>query len=129
MKTSYLLIFLTFYAFLAGAMMLFNAAGTLQDYGVQHIDKDHISTIQFLGLTNIGLGLNAFLFRNANDDVAHKLFISTAFLAIGCVLKGCYDVFSVGIVANDFVWIDMSFRLLVGLVCVYFIFRTSTKTA
>lgn len=125
MKTSYLLIFLTFYAFLAGAMMLFNAAGTLQDYGVQHIDKDHISTIQFLGLTNIGLGLNTFLFRNANTVNARNIFITTAFLTIGCVLKGCYDVFGQGIVANDFVWVDMAFRLLVGLVAVYYIFKNT----
>jgi hypothetical protein len=127
MKTSYFLIFLTVYAFLAGATMLFNAAGSLQDYGVQNIDQNHISTIQFLGLTNIGLGINSFLFRNANADNARNVFITSAFLAIGSVLKACYDVFVVGIVVNNFVWGDMTFRLLVGLVAVYFAWKVSQK--
>lgn len=127
MKNSYFLIFLAIYSLLGGSMMLFNAAGTLQDYGVQNIDKDHISTIQFLGLTNIGLGLNAFLFRNADNHNARNIFISSAFLAISCVLKGCYDVFGQGIAANNFVWIDMSFRLLVGLVAVYFVLKSNKE--
>ena len=128
MKTSYFLIFLAIYSFLAGGVMLFNATGALQNYGIQPVDSYHIAIIEFLGLTNIGLGLNAFLFRNANADSARNIFISTAFLTIGSFLKGCYDVMLLGVPANNFFWIDMSFRLLVGLVCVYFVFR-STKTA
>ena len=125
MKTSYFLLFLSFYGFITGAMMLFDGAGSLQSYGVQHIDKDHISTIQFLGLTNIGFGLHTFLFRNANTANARNILITTAFLTIGCVLKGCYDVFGQGMVANDFFRVDMAFRLLVGFVAVYFAFKNA----
>jgi len=126
MKTSYFLLFLVIYGFLTGVMMLFNAASTLQDYGVPNPDQYHIATIQYLGITNIGLALTTFLLKNSSDNnVIRTIFIITAFDTIISCLKGGYDAFLLGIPANNFFWIDMSFRFFVGLVAVYYAFRSS----
>ncbi len=128
MKTSYFLIFLAIYGFITGSMMLFDGAGALQSYGVQTIDQYHIATIQYLGITNIGLGLLTFLLKNSSDsNVIRSIFIVTAFATIFSFLKGCYDFFLLHIPASNFFWIDMTFRLLVGLVAVYFALKTSKK--
>jgi hypothetical protein len=123
MKTSYFLTFLAIYGLITGGMMLFDGAGALKNYGVQPIDQYHIATIQYLGITNIGLALLTLLLRNSGDTVIRSIFMVTAFDTIFSFLKGCYDVFLLSVPSNNFFWIDMSFRLLVGLVCVYFLFR------
>jgi hypothetical protein len=109
-------------------MMLFDGAGSLKNYGVQPIDQYHIATIQYLGITNIGLALTTFLLRKSNDkNVIRSIVVVTAFDTIFSFLKGCYDVFLLHIPANNFFWIDMTFRLLVGLVAVYFVFKPDTN--
>jgi hypothetical protein len=128
MKTSYFLIFLAIYGFIAGGMMLFNATGSLQNYGVQPIDQYHIVILQYLGITNIGLGLITFLSRNSSEPtVAYTILIATAFNCISSFLKACYDIFLLNVPSNTFFWIDMSFRLLVGFTCIYFAFRKGEK--
>ena len=130
MKTSNFLTFLAIYGFIAGGMMLFNPAGSLQNYGVQPIDQYHIATLQYLGISNIGLALVSFLFRNSSDTFTfHNIMVVTAFISIASFLKACYDVFLLHVPSNTFFWVDMSFRLLVGIVCLYFVFRKEEQYA
>ena len=128
MKTSNFLTFLAVYGFIAGGMMLFNAAGSLQNYEVQPIDQNHIVILQYLGIAIIGMALITFLSRNSSEPiVAHNILIATAFTCISSFLKACYDIFLLNVPSNTFFWIDMSFRLLVGFACLYFAFKTSEK--
>ena len=130
MKTSNFLTFLAIYGFIAGGMMLFNPAGSLQNYGVQPIDQYHIATLQYLGIANIGLALVSFLFRNSSDTFTfHNIMVVTAFISIASFLKACYDIFLLHVPSNTFFWVDMSFRLLVGIVCLYFVFRKEEQYA
>lgn len=128
MKTSNFLTSLAIYGFITGAMMLFNANGALQNYGVQPIDQYHIAILQYLGITNIGLALVTFLSRNSSEYVvSQNILIVTAFTCISSFLKACYDIFLLHVSSNTFFWVDASFRLLVGFICLYFAFKTSEK--
>ena len=130
MKTSNFLTFLAVYGFITGAMMLFNAAGSLQNYGVQPIDQYHLIILQYLGISNISLALVIFLFRNSSDPFAFRnIVMATAFTTISSFLKACYDIFLLHVPSNTFFWVDMSFRLLVGIVALYFAFRREEKYA
>ena len=128
MKTSNFLTFLAIYGFITGGMMLFNANGSLQNYGVQPIDQYHIVILQYLGISNIALALVTFLSRNSSETtIAHTILIATAFICISSFLKACYDIFLLNIPSNTFFWIDISFRLLVGFVCIYFAFKKNEQ--
>ncbi len=124
MKTSNFLTFLSIYGFIVGGIMLFNAAGSLQNYGVKPIDQYHIVIMQYLGVVNIGLTLIFFLFRKSNDPlIIRNILLPAALLNIASFLKACYDIFLLHVPSNTFFWVDMSFRLLVGFVCLYFAFK------
>ena len=128
MKTSNFLTVLAIYGFITGGMMLFNATGSLQNYGVQPIDQYHLVILQYLGITNIGLALLIFLSRNLSQStVARNILITTAFTSISSFLKACYDIFLLNVPSNTFFWFDMSFRLLVGFACLYLAFRNEGK--
>jgi hypothetical protein len=128
MKTSNFITFLAIYGFITGGMMLFNASGSLQNYGVQPIDQYQIVILQYLGISNIGLALITFLSRNSSDPiVSHNILIVTTTVCISSFLKACYDIFLVHVPSNTFFWVDMSFRILIGFVCLYFAFRRSEK--
>ena len=130
MKTSNFITFLAIYGFIAGGMMLFNPVGSFQNYGIQPIDQYHIATLQYLGISNISLALVSFLFRNSNDPLAiRNVLIVTASVTILSFPKACYDIFLLHVPSNTFFWVDMSFRLLVGIVCLYFVFRKEEKYA
>ena len=128
MKTSNFLTFLAIYGFITGGMMLFNAAGSLQNYGVQPIDQYHLVILQYLGIANISSALIAFLFRNSGDPFTiRNILLVTALNTFASFLKACYDVFLLDIPSNNFFWVDASFRLLVGFVCLYFAFKKETQ--
>jgi hypothetical protein len=130
MKTSNFLLFLAIYGFIGGCMMLFNANGSLVNYGQQPIDQYHISILQYLGLTNIGIALLSYQLRNeTSTKVIQSLLLCTALLTIGSFLKACYDIFLVHFPSSTFFWVDMSFRLLIGLVTVYFLLNVNKKEA
>lgn len=126
MKTSNTLLFLAIYGIITGAMMLFNGSGSLESYGVKPIDQYHIATIQYLGISNISMGILSFLLRNEQSiKVSQTILLTTAITTIGSFLKGYYDVFLLQVPSNTFFWVDMTFRLLVGLVCVYLYYKNS----
>ena len=128
MKTSYFLIFLALYGFITGRMLLFNSSGSLENFGIDTSDKYHIVIIQYLGVADIGLSIILFLSRNSTDKLSiRNILIGSAFILIGNVLKGLYDVYVVHIPANTYFWVDYSFTLLVGFACLYFAFKTTEK--
>ncbi|WP_394994030.1 hypothetical protein [Emticicia sp.] len=128
MKTSNFLLFLAIYGFITGGMMLFNAAGSLENFGVPLIDQTHIVILQYLGLTDIALSLIVFLQRNEQSpSVIKSLLITYLFITIGSFLKALYDVYIINVPSNTFFWVDMSVRLLVGLVCVFYLLRIDKK--
>ena len=121
MKTSNYLLFIAIYGFIVGVMQLFNANGSLVNYGVQPIDQYHIVILQYLGLVNIAAGLMYYRLRNEQSvNVISTMLIYGITTCVGSFLKACYDIFLKDVPSNTFFWIDMSFRLLVGLTCVYF---------
>ncbi|WP_435355528.1 hypothetical protein [Emticicia sp. SJ17W-69] len=124
MKTSNFLLFLAIYGILTGCMMLFNSGSSLINYGVKPIDHYHISIIQYVGISNITMGLLSFLLRNEHSKVTQAILLTTSITTVGSFLKGCYDVYIVNLPSNTFFWIDMSFRFLVGLISLYFVFKT-----
>lgn len=126
MKTSNFLLFLAIYGILTGCMMLFNGRGSLENYGVNPIDQYHIATIQYLGISNITMGILSFLLRNEQSPkVAQTILLTSAITTIGSFLKGFHDVFLLQIPSNNFFWVDMTFRLLVGFVCVFLYYKNS----
>ena len=128
MKTSNFLLFFAIYGFIAGVMMLFNANGSLVNYGIQPIDQYHIAILQYLGLLNITTGLMVFLLRNEQSTkVITTLLLSGLLSCVGSFLKACYDIFLLHVPSNTFFWVDMSFRLLVGFVCAYFLLSVNKK--
>jgi hypothetical protein len=130
MKTSNFLLFFSIYGFLVGGMMLFNANGSLVNYGIQPIDQYHVAILQYLGLLNITTALMVFLLHNEQSTKVVKTILLSAFLScVGSFLKACYDIFFLQVPSNTFFWVDMSFRLLVGLVCAVYLFKISSKTA
>jgi hypothetical protein len=130
MKTSNMFLFFAIYAFIVGLMQLFNANGSLINYGVQPIDQYHIVILQYLGLINIAAGLMYYRLRNEQSvTVISTMLIYGIITCIGSFFKACYDIFLKDVPSNTFFWIDMSFRLLVGLVCVYFLLNQNKKEA
>lgn len=126
MKISNFLLFLAIYGILTGCMMLLNGKGSLENYGVNPIDQYHITTIQYLGISNITMGLLSFLLRNEpSPKVSQTILLTTAITTVSSFLKGCYDVFLLHIPSNTFFWVDMSFRLLVGFVCIFLYYKNS----
>lgn len=129
MKISNFLLFLAIYGFITGGMMLFNANGSLVNYAVQPIDQYHIVILQYLGLANIGIAFLSYQLRNETSaKVIQAVLGSTALLTIGSFLKACYDIFLMHVPSNTFFWVDMTFRLLVGLATVYFLVNTKKQS-
>jgi hypothetical protein len=128
MKTSNILLFFAIYAFIVGVMQLFNANGSLVNYGVQPIDQYHIVILQYLGLVNIAAGLMYYRLRNEQSvNIISTMLIYGIITCVGSFFKACYDIFLKDVPSNTFFWIDMSFRLLVGLACVYFLLNVNKK--
>jgi hypothetical protein len=124
MKNKTFILLLAMYGLLFGGMMLFNATATLQGFGLANPDHVHIALIQYLGQTNIGLAVIAFLIRNTKDESAMKsFFLAFAFIAFTAELKGFYDIFIVKIATSSFSWIDTGIRLIIGFACLYFAMR------
>jgi hypothetical protein len=120
MKTTTALLIFGIYGILTGLLLLFRAAGSLQDYGTPNADAYHIAIVQFLGITDIGLGLLGVMLRKSDANTIKSYWTAGAFVTLGSVLKSVYDIAVVGLVASDFFYIDMTIRGLVGLVCVYY---------
>lgn len=129
MKISNFLLFVAIYAIIVGVMQLFNANGSLVNYGQQPIDQYHIVILQYIGIANIAAGLMYYRLRNEQSvNVISTLLIYGIITCVGSFFKACYDIFLKDVPSNTFFWIDMSFRLLVGLVTLLVYFKISNKT-
>lgn len=128
MKNKTFILILAIYGLLLGGMMLFNATGTLQGFGLPNPDQSHIALIQYLGQTNIGLVVLAFLIRNTKEPSTIKsIFLAFAFIAFTAELLGCYHIFIVKIATSTFSWVDTSIRLFMGFTSLYFAFRKNEE--
>lgn len=125
MKSSTALLIFSIYGILTGLLLLFRAAGSLHDYGTPNADAYHVSIVQFLGITDLGLGLLGVLLRKSDANAIKSFWIAGAFVTLGSVLKSVYDIAVVGLMASEFFYADMAVRGCVGLVCVYYAFRSS----
>lgn len=129
MTRSLFLLISGIYSALLSLTMLFFAKSALESYGAPTNDLSHISTMQFLGVANIGFAVLALLNRNAPNSVAlRNSLLATAIVVFGGVLKGMYDVFVLHPPMNGFFIGDTVFRLLLGLGLVYF-YNRETKLA
>jgi hypothetical protein len=124
MKSNTFLLILAIYYFTGGCLALFNASGLLADFGAKNIDQYHIATTQYLGQTNFGLALMAYLIRMANDFGSKKAFLwGAVFLAFSAELKGLYDMNVLLIPTTTSSWVDTSIRLVIGFASLYFATR------
>ncbi len=124
MKTSTALLIFSIYGIIVGAVLLFHAAGSLHDYGTPNVDAYHVAILQYLGIADIGLGMMGVIIRNSPDANAIKgYWYVGAFVTLGAVLKGAYDIAALGLTASDFFYADMTVRSFVGLACLYFAFK------
>lgn len=128
MKISNFLLFVAIYAIIVGVMQLFNANGSLVNYGQQPIDQYHIVILQYIGIANIAAGLMYYRLRNEQSvNVISTLLIYGIITCVGSFFKACYDIFLKDVPSNTFFWIDMSFRLLVGFVCAFYLLSANKK--
>jgi hypothetical protein len=124
MKNKTFILILAIYGLLFGGMMLFNATATLQGFGLANPDEAHIALIQYLGQTNIGLAVLAFVIRNTKEPATVKsIFLAFAFIAFTAELIGFYHIFIVKLATSSFSWVDTTIRLTMGIACLYFAFR------
>jgi hypothetical protein len=124
MKNKTFLLIMSIYGLLLGGIMLFNASGTMRDYGIQNIDSYHISIFQYLGLSDIGFSfVGLLIYKNGESASIRAMLFALVFVAISAVLKGYYDVFVVGLPSTTYFWIDSTLRLMIGLVSLYFAMR------
>ena len=126
MSRSLFLLILGIYGVLLALSMVFFAKSALESYGAPTDDLSHISTMQFLGVANIGFAVLALLNRNAPNFIAlRNSLLASAIVVFGGVLKGLYDLFVLHPPMSAFFIGDTVFRLLVGLGLVYFYNRES----
>ena len=126
MSRSLFLLILGIYGVLLALLMVFFAKSALESYGAPTDDLSHISTMQFLGVANIGFAVLALLNRNAPNSIAlRNSLLASAIVVFGGVLKGLYDLFVLHPPMSAFFIGDTVFRLLVGLGLVYFYNRES----
>lgn len=126
MSRSLFLLILGIYGVLSALSMVFFAKSALESYGAPTDDLSHISTMQFLGVANIGFAVLALLNRNAPNSIALRNgLLASAIVVFGGVLKGLYDLFVLHPPMSAFFIGDTVFRLLVGLGLVYFYNRES----
>ncbi|WP_157580084.1 hypothetical protein [Rudanella lutea] len=124
MSRSLFLLIAGLYSCFLGLSMLFLAGESLKSYGVSNPDQAHISVMQYLGLTNIGLGILSLLNRHVpNSAGLRNALLTTAFVVFGGVLKGLYDVFVLHPPMSGLFLADTVLRLGLGLGLLYFLNR------
>ena len=129
MSRSLFLLITGIYTALLSLSMVFATEMSLISYGTPQVDLSHISIMQFLGVSSMGLGLLALLNRRAPNSVAlcnTRLALAVTMLA-GIVL-GIYHVYLLDVPFSTFFVVDSLFRLALGLGYLYFYDR-ETKLA
>ena len=121
MSRSLFLLIVGGYNALLGLSMIFLAGPSLNSYGVPTVDLAHISVMQYLGVSTGGIGLLAFLNRNAPNSVSlRNVLLMLAVTGFAGIAKGLYDVFVLHPPMSAFFIGDTIFRLALSVGFVYF---------
>ncbi len=109
------------YGILLFIAMVFATTPTLQSYGVPDANLNHISIMQFLGVSTGALALLLVLNRNApNTYTLRTLLLAQALYIVAGVLLGVYHVYALNVPSSTFFVVDSLFRLALGLGFLYF---------
>lgn len=115
------------YNALLALSMIFMAGESLKIYGVPAVDLAHISVMQYLGVSTGGIGLLAFLNRNAPNSVSlRNALLVLAVTGFAGIVKGLYDIFVLHPPMSAFFIGDTVFRLALSIGFVYF-YNQETK--
>jgi len=114
------------YGILLFLAMVFATTPTLQNYGVPNVDLNHLSLMQFLGISTGALALLLVLNRNApNTYTLRTLLLAQALYILAGVVLGVYHVYVLNVPTSAFFVGDSLFRLALGLGFLYFYNRES----
>lgn len=109
------------YGMLLFVAMVFATTPTLQNYGAPDVDLNHISIMQFLGVSTGALAFLLVLNRNApNTYTLRTLLLAQALYILAGVVLGIYHVYVLGVPSSAFFIGDSLFRLALGLGFAYF---------
>ena len=126
MKSKTFLLILAIYYLIFGVLGLFSSSAVLESFGAKNIDQFHISATQYLGQTNIGLALIAYLLYKTNHLPSMKAFFwAAAFFAFSAEILGFYQINFMNIPSSTTSWVDTSIRLVIGFASLYFVTRKS----
>ena len=129
MSRSLFLLIVGCYNVLLGLAMTFLAEPSLKNYGVPSVDLAHISVMQYLGVSTVGIGLLAFLNRNAPNSISLcNTLLMLAVTGFAGIVKGLYDIFVLHPPMSAFFIGDTVFRLALSIGFVYF-YNQETKLA
>jgi ABC-type sugar transport system permease subunit len=121
MSRSIFLLINGIYGAVLALSMIFAPTAALESYGAANIDLNHISTMQFLGVANLGFAALAFLNRNAPNSIAlRNSLLATAIVVFGGVVLGLYNAYAMNVPYSTFFIGDTLFRLALGLAILYF---------
>lgn len=128
MSRSLFLLLSGVYGILLFLAMVFATTPTLQSYGVPNVDLNHISIMQFLGVSTGALALLLVLNRNApNTYTLRTLLLAQTLYILAGVLLGVYHVYALNVPNNAFFVGDSLFRLALGLGFLYFYNRETRQ--
>ena len=116
------------YGMLLFLAMVFATTPTLQNYGASNVDLNHISVMQFLGVSTGALALLLVLNRNApNTYTLRTLLLAQALYILAGVVLGVYHVYVLNVPNSAFFIGDSLFRLVLGLGFLYYYNRESRQ--
>jgi len=109
------------YSFILAFTMIFLPETTLHNYGLAQADVNHKHLFQYMGISNLGLSVMAFLFRNVPPSDGLRIFLlGGAVIALSAVVLGVVQVLAEPTTPSAFFFVDTAFRLTLGLVTLYY---------
>lgn len=121
MSRSIFLLLMAIYSFILAFTMIFLPETTLHNYGLAQADVHHKHLFQYMGISNLGLSVMAFLFRNVPPSDGLRIFLlGGAVIALSAVVLGVVQVVAEPTPPSTFFLADTAFRLTLGLVTLYY---------
>lgn len=109
------------YSFILAFTMIILPETTLHNYGLAQADVNHKHLFQYMGISNLGLSVMAFLFRNVPPSDGLRIFLlGGAVIALSAVVLGVVQVVAEPTAPTAFFFADTAFRLTLGLVTLYY---------
>ncbi|MBC8153684.1 MAG: hypothetical protein H7Z72_12305 [Bacteroidetes bacterium] len=129
MSRSLFLLITGIYTTLLSLSMVFATEMSLISYGTPQVDLSHVSIMQFLGVSSMGLGLLALLNRHAPNSAAlRNTLLALAVTTLAGIVLGIYHVYLLHVPFSTFFVVDSLFRLVLGLGYLYF-YNRETRLA